>query len=123
MDIGMARMPTLAQHLRREPTVAEIRFWRILHPLRSAWHFRKQSAIGPFVVDFVSHRARLVIEIDGDTHFVGNGPARDARRNTFLVSQGYRVLHISNHDVMHNAEGVYHAVAQALAAKPPSELR
>ena len=57
---------------------------------------------------------RLVIEVDGDTHGTDAGVARDIERDAFLVSQGYRVLHFTNDDVMHNGEGVYDIITRVL---------
>jgi very-short-patch-repair endonuclease len=92
--------------------------------MRAEWHFRKQVPIGRFVVDFASHKAQLVVEIDGDTHFVGDAPHRDLVRDAFLVSQGYSVLRFTNDEVMTNPEGVYAKVIEVLeASPPPSELR
>jgi very-short-patch-repair endonuclease len=91
-------MPTFAQQLRKNPTPAEVRFWWLIHPFRSELHFRKQVRMGPYIVDFASHQARLVIEIDGDTHYVGDGPERDARRDAALAARGYRVLRFTNDD-------------------------
>ena len=105
--LGRGAMPSRAQQLRRLPTPAEVRFWRLIEPIRREWHFRKQAAMGQYVVDFISHKARLIVEIDGDTHFVSDGLKRDQRRDTFLASEGYRVLHFTNDDVMMNPEGVY----------------
>jgi very-short-patch-repair endonuclease len=43
-------------------------------------HFRRQAPIGPYVVDFVSLRARLVIELDGPSHTEPGAAEKDARR-------------------------------------------
>ena len=60
----------LAQKLRLEQTPSERRFWAMLYTFRqSGWHFRRQAPIGPYIVDFVCKRARLVFEIDGESHF------------------------------------------------------
>ena len=92
--------------------------------MRAAWHFRKQVPMGPYVADFVSHKARLVVEIDGDTHFTGDGPDRDRRRDAALAAKGYIILRFTNDEVMHNPEGVYQKLVEVLASrKPPSELR
>ena len=64
-------MVSIAQRLRRNPTGPEVRFWAIIHPIRSRWHFRKQVPMGRYVVDFACHAAKLVVQIDGETHFVG----------------------------------------------------
>ncbi len=109
-------MATRAQRLRKNPTVAEIRFWRLIEQLRlGGYHFRKQCPIGPYVVDFACHHARLIVEIDGDSHFMGAGPTRDARRTAFLEAEGYAIVRFTNLDVMTNPDGVYAAVVSALS--------
>ena len=117
-------MSNIAQKLRHNPTGPELRFWALIHPIRTQWHFRRQVRMGLYVVDFASHSAKLVVEIDGDTHFIGNVPARDLKRDEDLRAHGYQVLRFTNDEVMHNAEGVYSAVVAALALKaPPPEPR
>ncbi|MCR6671168.1 endonuclease domain-containing protein [Devosia ginsengisoli] len=112
---------SLPRILRQQPTQAEIRFWRLIYSLRQqGWHFRKQAPIGRYVVDFACHSARLVVEIDGDSHYTDRGIAHDAVRTAFLVGEGYRVLRFTNLDVMDNEEAVYDAVAAALGASGPT---
>jgi very-short-patch-repair endonuclease len=113
---------SLPKILRRQPTLAEVRFWRLIHPLRQSWHFRKQAPIGRYVVDFACHSARLIVEIDGDSHYTAAGIAHDGERSAFLAGEGYRVLRFTNREVMDNAEGVYLAVEQALGASGPHPL-
>ena len=105
--------------LRADPTVPERRMWRLLHPFRTdGFHFRKQEQIGPFYVDFACHHARLVIEVDGDTHFTDAGQEDDARRDEFLRYEGYTVLRFTNDEVMRNEDGVFTLVAAALEGRP-----
>jgi very-short-patch-repair endonuclease len=77
--------------------------------------FRRQTPIGPYIVDFVSHNAKLIIELDGGQHFEQAGLARDERRDRFLRSKGFRVLRFSNHQVMTNLEAVWEVIATASA--------
>ena len=115
--------PSLPRILRQQPTPFEVRFWRIIHSIRQAgWHFRKQAPIGRYVVDFVCHRARLIVEIDGDSHFSEAGMVRDAVRTEFLEGEGYRLLRFSNLEVMDSEEAVYLAVMEALGASGPPGL-
>ena len=51
---------------------------------------------------------------------MGNAPKRDQVRDAFLASQGYRVLRVTNDEVMRNLEGVMVLVMSALAAGPAS---
>ncbi len=96
-----------ARALRRRQTDAEIRLWRYLKDLNRAGHqFRHQAPIGTYIVDFVSHTHRLVIEVDGSQHDRPREMARDTARDRWLAGEGYRVLRYWNSDVLLNTEGV-----------------
>src|SRR3984957_5247869 len=101
---------TRARDLRRGLTNAERIVWYGVraHRLNGA-SFRRQTPVGPYIVDFVCHSAKLVVEIDGGQHFEDAHEKRDARRDRFLAGKGYRVLRFSNHDVMSNRGGVLEA--------------
>ncbi|GLQ10176.1 endonuclease [Devosia yakushimensis] len=106
---------TPARRLRLDQTPAERRFWAMLHTFRqSGWHFRRQAPIGPYIVDFACKRARLIFEIDGDSHFSDAGIAADRIRTQYLESRGYRVVRFTNHEVMTSGDGVYILVSQIL---------
>ena len=113
---------TRARSLRRNLTDAERLVWYGVraHRLNGA-RFRRQAPIGPFIVDFVSHAAKLIVEIDGGQHFEDEQEKRDARRTHFFERKGYRVLRFSNLDVMSNRSGVLESIAEAAqAAGAPS---
>jgi very-short-patch-repair endonuclease len=111
---------SFARTLRQNPTPAEKRLWRLLYPLRTGgFHFRKQAPIGPFIADFACHAARLVIEVDGDSHGTAAGEAHDRRRDEFLRDQGYAILRFTNREVLANGEGVLQVIARTVAAATP----
>ena len=113
-------MPTRAQSLRKNPTPAEVRFWNLIGPLRThGYHFRKQVPLGAFVVDFACHHAKVVIEIDGDTHYRDKAIQKDRERDAALSRHGYKVLRFTNDDVMSNPEGVYDTLVCVLAERTP----
>jgi len=85
--------------------------------------FRRQTPIGPYIVDFVCHAAKLVIEIDGGQHFESRQEQRDARRDAYLANKGFRVLRFNNHDVMTNREGVLETIAAAVGLAPSLTLQ
>ena len=64
------RQREFARRMRAEPTDAERVLWqRLRHDIKLVGsHFRRQVAIGPFIVDFASRKAKLVIELDGGQH-------------------------------------------------------
>jgi very-short-patch-repair endonuclease len=67
------------------------------------------------VVDFASHRARLVIEADGGQH----DAATDAQRAQVIESEGYSVIRFWNHEILGNGDGVSLAIAGALRRRSP----
>jgi very-short-patch-repair endonuclease len=106
---------TFARKLRREQTPPERRFWALLYPWRDAGlHWRRQAPVGPYVVDFVCKAQKLIVEIDGDTHYSDAGLAHDARRTAFLEGRGYRVLRFTNGEVMGSPEGVFMVLSGVL---------
>ena len=83
----------LARAFRRRAPLNERRLWALLRDRRlDGLKFRRQVALGPYVVDFASMRHRLVIEADGPLH----DPERDRLRDAWLKAQGLRVLRFSN---------------------------
>lgn len=89
--------------------------WRILRESFPEARFRRQTPIRHFIVDFASHRARLIIEVDGGQHADGADLARDR----ILQGEGYRVLRFWNHDVLGNPDGVWSVIDRALHARHP----
>jgi very-short-patch-repair endonuclease len=111
-----------AKALRRDMTGAERIVWYGLRAHRFyGASFRRQTPIGPYVVDFACLAAKLIVEVDGGQHFEPEHIAYDERRSAFLAAQGYRVLRFSNLDVMKNTSGVLETIATALG-KPESPL-
>jgi very-short-patch-repair endonuclease len=83
-----------ARDLRQDGNNAERQVWRLLRDRRlGGLKFRRQHVLGKYIVDFVCLSARLVIEIDGDTH---DDPEADARRTSALEEMGYRVIRFWN---------------------------
>src|SRR5687768_14127985 len=83
--------------LRRRGTPAERMLWAILRNRRLAGRkFRRQHAIGPYVVDFYCPAERLVIELEGAVHADPLRSEYDGRRDAALTARGVRVLHVPN---------------------------
>jgi very-short-patch-repair endonuclease len=91
--------------------------WGILwHFREQGWHFRRQVQIDRYYVDFACLSAKVIIEVDGDTHGTDEAIVRDADRDDYLTSHGFMVVRYSNGDVMGNAEGIFEHLAGVLGA-------
>jgi very-short-patch-repair endonuclease len=105
-----------AGELRKELTPAEKKLWAYLRGDKlNGVNFRRQHAIGKFIVDFVSIKRRLVIEMDGSQHV--QQEKYDNERTEYLESHGYKVIRFWNEDVMKDINGVIQAIQLALNDK------
>jgi very-short-patch-repair endonuclease len=96
-----------AGDLRKNMTEAEKVLWeRIGKKKLIGVTFRRQHPISKFIVDFYSHEALLIIEIDGDIHKNPNVAEHDEGREYELKRLGLSVLRFSNKEVLKNADGV-----------------
>jgi very-short-patch-repair endonuclease len=86
-------------------------------------HFRRQVPLGPYFPDFVCHRCKVVIELDGSQHADDDVVQYDIERTAFLNSRGYRVLRFWNSDVLKNCDGVVEVIVAAAKSPPPARLR
>lgn len=109
-----------ARKQRRTMTLPEGMLWQRLKQRSLGVKFRNHHPIGDMVVDFYCARVRLVIEIDGIAHDMGDNPQADQRRDAWLRSEGYEIVRIPATEVLANADAVADALAQLCAAPPPS---
>ncbi|SEK35185.1 Very-short-patch-repair endonuclease [Bosea lupini] len=109
-----------AATLRRSQTEPEKRLWMLLRKRlpQEGRHFRRQAALGSYVVDFVCFSARLIIEVDGDQHGSDTAVRYDAKRSAWLETQGFRVLRFTNRQVMIDADMVVDTIFAALTNSP-----
>jgi very-short-patch-repair endonuclease len=116
--------PTLprdrARTLRADATEAEQKLWSRLRKKRvCGFQFRRQYSIGPFFVDFVCLRARLILEVDGSQH--ADQEKQDESRSEFLGTNGYTVLRFWNFEVMSDIDSVLERIAEVLEQTPKAE--
>ena len=104
---------------------SEQRVWSIVKAKRLAGlKFRRQHVIGNYIADFVCLPARLVIEVDGDTHGSDEAQLRDAKRTEEVERAGFRVIRFWNDYVLNDTDdGVAETILAELmmSALPPAE--
>ena len=123
LDKGYKRPTMRSRELRNNSTPAERALWSQLSARKIAGvRFNRQFPIGPFICDFVSRTAKLVIEVDGSQHAIG--VEKDEARTAYLQSQGYRVIRFWNNDVLERMDGVVSEIERVLSDMPsPSPSR
>lgn len=105
-----------AKALRRAMTPPEARLWTLLRRKALGVKFRRQHPIGPYSLDFYAPSLKLCIEVDGIAHDMGDNPARDERRDAWVLAKGIRTLRIPAPEAMGNLEGVYQLIQAECAA-------
>ena len=101
----------LARRLRRRMTDDERKLWRELRNRNfGSIKFRRQQPVGPYIVDFISFEAKLIIELDGTQHSEQDRRSADEVRTRFLESQGFRVLRYWNNEVFKEFDAVLSSI-------------
>ena len=95
-----------ARRLRREMSPAEIKLWQVLRGRPQGLKFHHQHPVGPFVADFYCPARKLIVEVDGVAHEMGDNPRRDDWRDVWMRKRGYRVVRIPAAEVMADVETV-----------------
>jgi very-short-patch-repair endonuclease len=99
-----------ARALRRDMTLPEGLLWQALRKRPDGLKFRRQHPVGRYIVDFYYPAARLVVEIDGENHSMGDRPERDLRRDDWLRHKGLRVVRFAAADAMNDLQSVVTAI-------------
>jgi very-short-patch-repair endonuclease len=104
---------SVRRNLRASMPSAEAILWSVLKDRRLlGCKFRRQYGIEAYTVDFYSPDIKLVIELDGDSHYRQGEQEYDKRRDAMIRSFGIRILRILNDDVYENLDGVWDAIAR-----------
>jgi type I restriction-modification system DNA methylase subunit len=84
-----------ARELRKKQTRAEDLFWALVRDRQFlGLKFRRQHQLGDYILDFYCHEQQLGVEFDGKIH--QTRLSKDAKRDSYLASQGVKVVRIPN---------------------------
>lgn len=61
--------------------------------------YERNARLGPWELDFLWRREKLVVEVDGFTHLSRERQELDRRKEESLAAQGYRLLRFQNREV------------------------
>jgi len=114
-----------ARDLRKEGTKGEAILWKYVLRARKVhgYQFNRQFIMGDFIVDFISRKLGLVIEVDDSSHIPKGKLDRD--KQTYLEKKGYRVLRFTEAEILCRlddvAQEIYYAAECLMQDKnPPS---
>ncbi len=102
-----------ARSLRTNSTDAERCLWYYLRANRLGFKFKRQVPIKQYIVDFVCHDKKLIIELDGGQHQTNQN--YDNERTRELNQSGFEVLRFWNRDVLLETRAVIEVIYKALS--------
>ncbi|OCW57570.1 endonuclease domain-containing protein [Hoeflea olei] len=101
-DQGSDRMRAFARSMRKAPTKAENMLRQMLRGRKlEGLKFKRQEPMGPYIVDFVCHEKKLIIEADGGQHSESRS---DVERDRYFEARGYRILRFWNDEIERNSD-------------------
>jgi len=103
--------------LRNNMTEPEKRLWSILSNNQLGVKFRRQHGIGHYIVDFYCPAINLIIEVDGESHFLEDAQAYDKVRDAYMLGLGLTTIRYNNHDVMHHIEGICQTIQHVIESQ------
>jgi very-short-patch-repair endonuclease len=113
------RLISFARSMRREQTEPEKRLWNQLRAKRfDDTKFRRQNVVGNYIADFYSRSAKLIIEIDGDSHAFAQD--YDRIREEYFHKLGFGVIRFTNSEVMTKMEGALTMIGLQLTPPLPT---
>jgi very-short-patch-repair endonuclease len=103
----------ICRRFRKNQTKGEKALWEVVrnrqiegykvlrqYPIRFEWN----DQIRFFIADFYCHKMKLIIEIDGGIH--ESQKDYDKMREKIINQLGYRIIRLSNEDVLNNLDYV-----------------
>jgi len=107
-----------ARRLRKHMTKPEIWLWGGLKSQHKTGPvFRRQHAIGPYVLDFYCVKAKLAIEVDGETHSRDEQRVKDEIRDAYFANLGIETYRIIARDLLMSPDETITGLVEFTLAK------
>jgi very-short-patch-repair endonuclease len=105
----------LSRTMRTRGTHGEALLWNALKQRQvCGYQFLRQRPVGPYITDFMCQRLKLIVEIDGSSHW--EKITADVHRAAFLNHAGFTVLRFSEYAVCARCESVVCAIQEWIIA-------
>lgn len=112
-----------AKALRNRMTEAEELLWAELNNSQLGIRFKAQHPIDIFIVDFYCHKAKLVVELDGEVHLSPEQKEWDENRIAVLNEFELKVIRFTNEEVFSDRKNVIKTIMREIIASLSNILR
>ena len=100
------RLKQFSRDLRKGYQIAEVKLWNCLKAKSLGYLFYRQHPILNYIADFYCKPLKLVVEIDGNSHFSEEAHERDAERDRQMRVIGLQVIRVNDNEVRKDAWGI-----------------
>lgn len=100
-------------------SLPEVLLWNMLRGQPLGIKFRREHPTGEYSIDFYCLDAQLAIEVDGESHSMGDRPLHDERRDAWLASKGIETLRIPARDLLTSTNETAEALLAAVRSRLP----
>jgi leucyl-tRNA synthetase len=111
-----------AKQNRKDATAAEDKLWQHVRNRKLKGHkFRRQHPVAGYIPDFVCIERKLIVEVDGGYHEEEAQKNFDISRSKWLEEHDYKIIRVTNNEVIENVQNVLKKIGEALSGKTLSE--
>jgi very-short-patch-repair endonuclease len=104
-----------ARELRTNMTRAECVLWEAIRNGKlNGFKFRRQHPINNYIADFYCHKVRLIVEVDGGIHKIGENKEYDKDRTFELEKFERSIIRFTNDEVLNNIDNVLYQIKTKL---------
>ena len=111
------KLKQFSRDLRNHGQLSEALLWKCLKGKKTGYLFLRQKPILNFIADFFCHELKLVIEIDGASHFTAEAQERDEERDRQMRAIGLTVVRVKDSDVRKNAQMIANGIMEQFPHK------
>ncbi|MEE9258058.1 MAG: endonuclease domain-containing protein [Nitrospinaceae bacterium] len=106
---------TKREYLRKNMPKAELLLWTKLKGKQlKGYKFRRQYSVNQYIIDFYCPKAKLAIEIDGDSHLDKKTVYYDQKKQASIEAFGIKFLRFNNLEIFESLDGVINEIQKHL---------
>ena len=109
------RLQSFAHENRYEMTKAEACLWKfVLSGKKLGYTFNRQRPVLNFIADFMCKELKLIIEVDGYSHFIDDVIIKDEKKQNKLENLGYTVIRFQDSEILNQIDRVRIAILNCI---------
>lgn len=117
-------LKAFSRGLRNKSTLSEVLLWNELKQRKiRGYSFNRQKPIGNYIVDFYCKPLKLVIEVDGSSHYNEEAQVKDEKRQRILETMGLRFLRFDDVEVKKDMPNVLKAIEGFIVAHEAKQAK